>query len=438
VKPASIHTCAFDRSLSAMQPRICALASQRFAPVASRCLSTGPSRAAPFRFMAPSELVVGGGAAHTELGPLLKSLKVQRPLIVTDPFMDKSGVAQGLVDALKSSGMDSVGVFSDTIPEPTTAEVERGVVVYKEGGYDGIVALGGGSPMDIAKVIGIMATNGGKISDYKVPNPIPQQGPPVVAVPTTAGTGSEVTKAAVISNPETQEKMLLMSRHLVATAAIIDYKLTLTCPYRVTADSGIDALVHAVEAYVSVKATHMSDANALRAIELISKNLRTVCDEPQNEAAREAMMLGSTLAGLAFSNASVCLVHGMSRPIGVHFHVPHGMSNAMLMPAITQFSIPKAERKYADCARVMGLASAEMSDAAACEKLVQELVQLNLDLKVPTPKAFGIEEAKFMEVRQLMAEQALASGSPNNNPRVPTVEEMVHLYGEVYSPAYAQ
>eukprot|EP00414_Alexandrium_minutum_P002601 CAMPEP_0113820738 /NCGR_PEP_ID=MMETSP0328-20130328/1390_1 /TAXON_ID=39455 /ORGANISM="Alexandrium minutum" /LENGTH=268 /DNA_ID=CAMNT_0000788673 /DNA_START=23 /DNA_END=830 /DNA_ORIENTATION=+ /assembly_acc=CAM_ASM_000350 len=209
----------------------------------------------------------------------------------------------------------------------------------------------------------------------------------------------------------------------------------MTCPFRVSADSGIDALVHAIEAYVSLKANAMTEANALRAMQLISANLRTVCEEPRNEAAREAMMLGSTLAGLAFSNASVCLVHGMSRPIGVHFHVPHGMSNAMLLPAITRFSIPKAERKYADCARAMGLASVDVGDDAACGRLVQELVQLNVDLKVPTPKTFGIEEGKFMGLRQLMAEQALASGSPSNNPRVPTVEEIVHLYGEAYSPA---
>lgn len=402
-----------------------------------RGLSTSPGRAAAFRLLAPSELVVGGGAAHAELGPLLKALNVRKPLIVTDPFMDKSGVAQSLVDAMKPHGFDSVGIYSDTIPEPTTAEVERGVEVYKAGGHDGIVALGGGSPMDIAKVIGIMVANGGQIADYKVPRPIPLAGPPVVAVPTTAGTGSEVTKAAVISNPATQEKMLLMSKHLVATAAVVDYKLTMTCPFRVTADSGIDALVHAIEAYVSVKANSMTDANALQAIKLISFNLRTVCEKPQNEAAREAMMLGSTLAGLAFSNASVCLVHGMSRPIGVHFHVPHGMSNAMLMPAVTEFSIPKAERKYADCARAMNLACKDESDDAACGKLIRELVQLNVDLKVPTPKAFGIKEDHFMNLRKLMSEQALASGSPNNNPRVPTVEEMVHLYGEVYSPRWA-
>lgn len=419
-----------------MQLRLCG-SNRRWAPAVARGLCTSRARSAPFRFVAPSELVVGGGTAHTELAPMLRALKVQRPLIVTDPFMDKSGVAQGLVDALRSGGVDSASVFSDTIPEPTTAEVERGVEVYKAGGHDGIVALGGGSPMDIAKVVGVMAVNSGRIRDYKVPNPIPLRGPPVVAVPTTAGTGSEVTRAAVISDPETQEKMLLMSSHLVATAAVVDYRLTMTCPFRVSADSGIDALVHAIEAYVSLKANAMTEANALRAMQLISANLRTVCEEPRNEAAREAMMLGSTLAGLAFSNASVCLVHGMSRPIGVHFHVPHGMSNAMLLPAITRFSIPKAERKYADCARAMGLASVDVGDDAACGRLVQELVQLNVDLKVPTPKTFGIEEGKFMGLRQLMAEQALASGSPSNNPRVPTVEEIVHLYGEAYSPAYA-
>jgi alcohol dehydrogenase class IV len=390
-----------------------------------------------FRHVAPSELVVGGGSSHTELAPLLRANGVAKPLIVTDPYMHSSGVAQGIADSLAKGGIQSVGIYHETIPEPTTAEVMRGVDVFTQGQYDGIVALGGGSPMDIAKVIGIMVTNGGTIRDYKVPNPIPVAGPPLICVPTTAGTGSEVTRAAVISDPETQEKMLLMSPFLVATAAVVDYKLTMSCPYRVTADSGIDALVHAVEAYVSVKANDMTDGNALQAIRLISSNLRTACADPTNEAAREAMMLGSTLAGLAFSNASVCLVHGMSRPVGVHFHVAHGMSNAQLFPAVTEFSIPKAGRRYAEAGRAMGLASEDEPDVSVCAKLVQELIQINVDLKVPTPKQFGIDEGQWMERRQLMAEQALASGSPNNNPRVPTVEEMMDLYTKAYSPAYA-
>jgi len=228
-----------------------------------------------------------------------------------------------------------------------------------------------------------------------------------------------------------------MSQLLIPTAAVVDYKLTLTCPYRVIVDSGLDALTHAIEAYVSKRANSMTDANALKAMQMIQSNIRIGSSQPSNEPAREALMLGATLAGLAFSNASVALVHGMSRPIGVHFHVPHGLSNAMLLPAVTKFSIPGAKERYAVCARTMGLAAVQDSDDVACAALLRELEQLNLDLKVPTPGEFGIPEAKFMELRQLMAEQALASGSPGNNPRVPSVDEMVQLYAEVYSPSQA-
>lgn len=405
----------------------------------ARCLTctTGVRHFASFQHLAPSTIVVGGGAAENELPSLVKSLGMKRPLIVTDPVMVKLGLVDTVRATLAKSGFNSVGIFSDTVPEPTTKEVNDGVKVFTEGQHDGIVAVGGGSPIDIAKVVGIVASNGGHVRDYKVPNVIPKAGPPVIAVPTTAGTGSEVTKAAVISDPETQEKMLCMSQLLIPTAAVVDYKLTLTCPYRVIVDSGLDALTHAIEAYVSKRANSMTDANALKAMQMIQSNIRIGSSQPSNEPAREALMLGATLAGLAFSNASVALVHGMSRPIGVHFHVPHGLSNAMLLPAVTKFSIPGAKERYAVCARTMGLAAVQDSDDVACAALLRELEQLNLDLKVPTPGEFGIPEAKFMELRQLMAEQALASGSPGNNPRVPSVDEMVQLYAEVYSPSQA-
>src|SRR6185437_7923071 len=208
--------------------------------------------------------------------------------------------------------------------------------------------------------------------------------------------------------------------------AIVDFELTLTAPFRLTADTGIDALTHAIEAYVSRRANPLSDMYALAA-------LRTACFEPADRAAREAMMLGATQAGLAFSNASVCLVHGMSRPIGAFFHVPHGLSNAMLLPAITQFSAEAAIRRYADCARAMGVASEGEGNQAAVARLVDELRALNRDLKVPTPKEYGIAEARYQELLPVMASQALASGSPGNNPRVPSADEIVDLYRRVYA-----
>ena len=211
-------------------------------------------------------------------------------------------------------------------------------------------------------------------------------------------------------------------------AALIDYKLTLTLPVRTTADTGIDALTHAIEAYVSRKANPYSDTQALAAMRLIGPNLRRVYENGSDEEAREAMMIGSTLAGIAFSNASVALVHGMSRPIGAFFHVPHGLSNAMLLPSVTAYSISSAPERYAQCSRSIGAASPSDPDAVANARLVSFLEAINRDLSVPTLQEFGVTRERFDEVVTTMAEQALASGSPGNNPRVPTVEEMVELY----------
>jgi alcohol dehydrogenase class IV len=204
-------------------------------------------------------------------------------------------------------------------------------------------------------------------------------------------------------------------------------------PPRTTADTGIDSLTHALEAYVSKRANPHADSLALSAMHLIGANLRTAYREPRDAAAREAMMLGATQAGLAFSNSSVALVHGMSRPIGAHFHVPHGLSNAMLLPAVTAFSLPKATRRYADCARAMGVCPHDADDETAGMALLEALGDLNSDLKVPTPRDYGIDEQRFMSLLPLMAQQALGSGSPANNPRVPTEEEIVSLYRDVYA-----
>lgn len=387
--------------------------------------------------MSPAQLIIGGGTANDELGDVVLGLGMKRPLLVTDPFMCKSGKAQEVIDGLAPFGIKDVTIFSDTTPEPTTVDVMKGVEAFNSGGHDGLIALGGGSPIDIAKVIRILSSNHGTVRDYKVPNPIPNAGPPMVAVPTTAGTGSEVTKAAVISDVETQEKMLLMSHHMVPSAAVVDYQLTMSCPARLAYDNAIDALTHAIEAYVSVKATPVSDMYALKAMKDIPPHIRRVRQDPNDETSREALMLAATQAGLAFSNASVALVHGMSRPLGVHFHVPHGLSNAMLLPTITEFSIPACPDRYAECARHIGCAKKSDDDETACRLLIKELKSLNDELKVPSPRDFGIEEAKYMEIRELMAEQALASGSPGNNPRTPSKDEIVELYGLVYAQACA-
>jgi alcohol dehydrogenase class IV len=378
----------------------------------------------------PRLMAIGGGAL-AELPSTLARLGLTKPLIVTDPFLVSSGHLERATPQLDQAGI-AWKVFSDTVPDPTTAVVEIGAARLAEGDFDSLVAIGGGSSIDTAKAMSVLFANGGKMRDYKVPAEIPKAGPPIVAIPTTAGTGSEVTRFTVITDTETDEKMLIAGLACCPAAAIVDYELTLSMPLRLTADTGLDSLTHAIEAYVSRRANPFTDGLAKNAMGLIARSIRTACAQPENRAAREAMMLGATTAGMAFSNASVCLVHGMSRPIGAFFHVPHGLSNAMLLPEITAFSAPAALERYADCARAMGVAEDGEGSQSAVAHLLDELRRLNEDLTVPTPRAWGIDAVRYEELLPVMASQALASGSPGNNPRVPTSEEIIELYRRVY------
>lgn len=378
----------------------------------------------------PRILQVGGGASE-EVGNILIALECQRPLIVTDKMMVQLGYVSAVQKSLTASGIDS-DVFHDTVPEPTVRSIQAGVEQVRNGNYDSIIAVGGGSPIDSAKAIAILGKYGGVMRDYKFPRIVSEPGLPIIAIPTTAGTGSECTRVTIITDETSDEKMLCVGIGFMPTAALVDYSLTLSLPARTTADTGIDALTHAMEAYVSKKASFYSDSQAIAAMKLLGPNLRKVFHNGSDQQAREAMMLGSTLAGIAFSNASVALVHGMSRPIGAFYHVPHGLSNAMLLPMVTEYSIPAAAERYADCARAMGVANQTDSTELANEKLMAELYAINDELQVPTPEQFGIEREHFFNNLEVMAEQALASGSPANNPKVPSAEEIIEIYKKLW------
>jgi alcohol dehydrogenase class IV len=371
-----------------------------------------------------------GADSSLELPELMAELGLVSPLLVTDPFIVECGYLGRISTTLDAAGI-TYGVFADCVPDPTTDSVKAGVDCWQQGNYDSVVAIGGGSSIDTAKAIAVLARHGGQVLDYRAPNPVPA-GYPIIAIPTTAGTGSEATRVTVVTDTDTQEKVMCLGLGLMPTAALVDYQLTLTMPYRLTADTGIDSLCHAMEAYVSRKANPFTDTIALAAMSAISQNIRTACEQPDNYKAREAMMLAATQGGMAFSNASVTLIHGMSRPIGAFFHVPHGLSNAMLMPAVTEYSLPGAVARYADCARSMGLASGHDDDALAGEKLVAGLYQLNKDLQVPSPKTFGIEEGHYYSFIDTMVDQALASGSPNNNPLIPKADNIKDLYKKIW------
>ena len=379
----------------------------------------------------PRSMRVGANTL-AELPEALEQLGLNSPVILTDPFMAGNGALARILTILSERHMDA-RAFGHVVPDPTVASVDAAVAFVAEGRHDCVIGFGGGSSIDTAKAVAVLAARGGTMRALKAPHQENAPGLTIVAVPTTAGSGSEATRFTIITDEANDEKMLCVGLAYLPTLAVVDYELTLTKPLRLTADTGIDALTHAIEAYVSKLANPFSDGMAIAAMRAIWPNLRRACEEPGNRAAREAMMVGSLQAGIAFSNASVALVHGMSRPIGAHFHVAHGLSNAMLLPAVTAWSAPHALTRYADCARAMGLADAEEGEQAAVGRLVGALRDVNRVLAVPTPKAYGLDEARWHDLIPMMAEQALASGSPGNNPRVPTSSEIQQLYREAWA-----
>lgn len=380
----------------------------------------------------PKRILTGGGSV-ARLGGLLESFGLRRPLIVADNFLasPESGAVSKVVGALSSSVSD-YDVFTDTITDPTTESVEKCVKALQSREFDSIVALGGGSPIDTAKAAGVLATHGGKMRDYKAPFLMDMPSIPIVAIPTTSGTGSEATKYTIITDSETDEKMLCIGLAYLPVAAILDYELTLTKPFRLTADTGIDAMCHAMESYVSAKANPFSDGKAVSAMRKLGRSLQTACHNPTDAVAREQMLIGSCEAGMAMSNASVTLIHGMSRPLGAAFHIPHGMCNAMLMPRVTDFGATGSISRYAEASRLFGFSDVTVGDDEAAHTLSDALGKTAAELKVPTLGGFGVDEAVFRKHVPTMAAAAVASGSHNNNPVVPDTAQIERLYHEIW------
>ena len=296
----------------------------------------------------PKFMSFGAGSVNN-ITDFLKKIKCNKPIIITDKTMVNLNIIEPLEKTLTSMQV-KYKIYVNTIPEPTSESIMEGVSIIKNGSYDCIIAFGGGSPIDSAKAMSLLATKGGLIEDYKFPHVNLENGLPLIAIPTTAGTGSEATKFTIITNEKNDEKMLCIGPAFMPSVAIVDYELTYSVPKRTTADTAIDSLTHAIEAYVSKKSNLFSDTQAISAMKFIAPNIRKAYNDGRDKEAKEKLMIGATLAGIAFSNSSVALVHGMSRPIGAFYHVPHGLSNAMLLPTITEFSIPSAKNKYADCA----------------------------------------------------------------------------------------
>lgn len=383
-------------------------------------------------FLVPSKILSGVGAIN-ELGANIKG-KGTKALIVTDTFMIKFGNVARVTAALDSANIE-YAVFDGVAGEPTDKMVAAGVQAYKENGCDFLVALGGGSPIDTAKAIGVMlAGEAEKISDY-MHKSITVAVPYLVAIPTTAGTGSEATQFTIIADTENNVKMLLAGPSVLPSLAVVDPAFTMTAPPSVTANTGVDALCHCVEAYTSRKAQPLSDTFALSAIKRIHENLPICFADGKNEQARMQMALGATEAGISFNNSSVTIVHGMSRPIGALFHVPHGLSNAVLLPACMKFAIKENTARFAHIARIMGVAKEATPDMEAAEAFVVEVTRFCKELQIPAfedvLKKGGFTKEDFLSQLDKMASDALDSGSPANTMRQPTKEEIIEIYKEL-------
>lgn len=381
-----------------------------------------------YQFIMPKQIFYGenslksGASAICSLG--------KKALIVTDPSMVRLGNSKIVTDILDENGV-TYYIFDGITGEPTDKMIVDGLVKYLEEKCDFLIALGGGSPIDSMKAIGAIASSGGSINDYlgkifTVPTP------PMVAIPTTSGTGSEATQFTIITNTEKNIKMLLKGAVLMPDIAVVDPAFSMTVPESVTAATGFDALCHAAEAYTSRKAQPLTDAYALSAIKRIFKYLPVCCSDGKNIEAREQMSLAALEAGIAFNNASVTIIHGMSRPIGALFHVPHGISNAMLLNNCFGYVYDGAYNRFADMAKEIGVADETDNDVSAAEKFIAACSKLRETCKIPTLESYGINKEKFFANMDKMADDAIASGSPANTIKPIDKNDILNIYKSLW------
>jgi len=375
--------------------------------------------------------IVYGRDSFKEVGEYAKKLGT-KALIISDPIMDSLGFVHQCSTLLRANGLETFSYLGVTT-EPVDTYVAEGLHILQSEGCDLIITVGGGSCIDTGKAIAVVATNGGYIGDYMKLAKIAEQAPvPHIAIPTTAGTGSEATDVTVITNTKNEVKMMIKQPAFMPNIAIVDPILTVTSPPSITAATGIDALSHAIESYLSRLAHPYSNVLALSAMELIVHNILKAYEQGHDIDAREAMSLGSMQAGLAFSNASVALVHGMSRPIGALFHVPHGISNAMLLPAVLEFSKDACVDRLADLGTFFNKDNEQFSQEELADLAIDSIKEMCKKMEIGNLQQFGIDEQAFYDAIPKMTADAIASGSPGNNPKVPTQTELMELYKIAY------
>lgn len=379
-------------------------------------------------FSIPSNVIMGKNALE-EAKVHLKKLG-NRAFIVTGKHVGKSPMMNQLKKVLEQENI-SYYVFDEISGEPTDKMIEEGAELYKKYACQFCIGIGGGSPLDSAKAIAVLAANDGSISNYngkEIKGPVP----PIAAIPTTSGTGSEATKFTVITDKEKDIKMLLKGDCLIPDLAIVDFDFSVDMPKSVTASTGLDALTHAIEAYTSKKAFALTDVYAVSAVKRIMKYLPVAYKNGYDAKAREQMAIAAFEAGVCINNSSVTIVHGMSRPIGALFHVPHGMSNAMLIKECLSFALDGAYDRFGELGRAIGAATDEDSDKEAAEKLMLKVEELCKICEIPTLKEYGIEESEFMNYIPKMAEDAILSGSPGNTRKNITKEDCMEIYKKIY------
>lgn len=374
-------------------------------------------------YFLPAMSMIGPGVLQ-DVGVQVKALGAEKALLVTDPMLVKVGVAEKLTTVLKDAGVDYV-LFDGVQPNPTCANVNAGLKVLQDNGCDVIVSLGGGSPQDCAKAISILATNGGDIRDYEGVFKSAKKGLPIVALNTTAGTASEVTINYVITDEKRHVKMVMVDNNSLATIAVNDPELMTEKPAPLTAATGMDALTHAIEAYITRGAYRLTDALAFESIALISESLRDAVSNGKDLEARSKMAYGSFVAGMSFSNCGLGVVHSLAHQLGGVYDLPHGVCNAVLLPHVMRFNKSVCEEKMAKVAVAMGVDTVGMSAAEAADAAINAVVTLSADVGIPSGLAeLGVKEEKLEE----MAKLALVDPCAPGNPRDMALEDAIAIY----------
>lgn len=367
-----------------------------------------------FHYSIPCELIFGAGSLK-ELGKSVRKTGGSKVFMVCDQGVERAGIVAKAEAELLSEGI-TYEIFNEVLPNPTVSVIEAAAKRAKACGCGCIVAIGGGSSMDTAKAVNILMNNEGSITDYEGPDRVQKSGLPLIAIPTTSGTGSEVTSVSVVTDPVRKRKMVIAGQNVGACLAIADPELTLGLPAKITAATGMDALTHAMEAYMSTLASPATDVNALKAVELICKSLPVCVREPKNLEARSDLMLGSTLAGFAFNSAILGIAHAIAHPLGAYFGVAHGDGNAIALPYAVEYNAEVIPGRVVEMGRAMGLLKADLTAG----DVVDALKSLAASIHIPGLSDCGVTEKDF----DTLVPAILAEPSCLTNPR-PVTEEGV-------------